>query len=102
MILVAIIGILTIIALPSYGDYKIKIKVAEAIQITSACKYIISEEVEAGFNNQSTINTCFQSNISDVVCWFQVMADEIYYIRINFYPHALKTNSPFLSVLISS
>lgn len=43
MIVVAIVGILATIALPEYEDYKIRAKMAEAIQNMSACRGSMTE-----------------------------------------------------------
>jgi prepilin-type N-terminal cleavage/methylation domain-containing protein len=71
MIVVAIIGILAAIAIPSYQDYIKRSKVTELINVSSAAKTSVSEYVvtngtwptsrtEAGF---STISTDFVSAI---------------------------------------
>lgn len=65
MIVVAIIGILAAIAIPSYQDYIKRSKVTELINVASAAKTSISEftitngtwpasRTEAGFSNVST------------------------------------------------
>ena len=45
MIVVAILGILAVIAIPAYNDYVIRSKVAELINVGSAAKTAISEYV---------------------------------------------------------
>lgn len=48
MIVVAIIGILAIIAVPEYKDYTIRAKVAEAIAATASCKTQVEEFATMG------------------------------------------------------
>ncbi|AXY58030.1 pilin [Acinetobacter chinensis] len=49
MIVVAIIGILSAIALPAYNDYVIRTKVSEVVMATSVCRTAISEASQSGF-----------------------------------------------------
>lgn len=48
MITVAIIGILTAIALPAYQDYAIRAKISEAVLAASVCRTSISEIYQSG------------------------------------------------------
>lgn len=45
MIVLAIIGLLTAIALPIYRDYTIKAKISEAIAVASSCKQVLTEMI---------------------------------------------------------
>lgn len=45
MIVVAIIGILAAIALPAYQDYTIRARVSEAVNVASAAKTTVSENI---------------------------------------------------------
>src|SRR5450830_748557 len=49
MIVVAIIGILAAVALPSYQDYTIRAKVSELVLAASAFKTSISEKAQTDF-----------------------------------------------------
>lgn len=92
LIVVAIIGVLATIALPAYEEYRIKAKIAEAIQIASRCKYHLSEQIEIDiYKNDSDL--CFQRNISDVTQWFQSTLDSAYAIRIDFNAKALNVKA---------
>lgn len=48
MIVVAIVGILSAVALPAYQDYSIRAKMAEAVLAASACRTSISEVYQSG------------------------------------------------------
>jgi type IV pilus assembly protein PilA len=48
MIIVAIIGILSAIALPAYQDYTIRAKMAEAVLAASSCRITITEAFQTG------------------------------------------------------
>jgi len=48
MIVVAIIGMLSAVALPAYQDYAIRSKLAEAVLMLSACRTSISEVYQGG------------------------------------------------------
>lgn len=48
MIVVAIIGILAAVALPAYRDYAIKARISEVILAATACKWDVTEVVQAG------------------------------------------------------
>jgi type IV pilus assembly protein PilA len=48
MIVVAIIGILSSVALPAYQDYSIRAKLAEAVLAASGCRTSISEVYQSG------------------------------------------------------
>lgn len=47
MIVIAIIGILAAIAIPTYQDYTIRAKVSEGLQIASAAKTAVAETFQA-------------------------------------------------------
>jgi type IV pilus assembly protein PilA len=48
MIVVAIIGILSAVALPAYQDYSVRAKMAEAVLAASSCRTTITEVYQAG------------------------------------------------------
>lgn len=48
MIVVAIIGILAAVAIPSYQEYTSKAKVSEGVLAASACRTVISEVYQSG------------------------------------------------------
>ncbi|MDH5535897.1 MAG: pilin [Betaproteobacteria bacterium] len=48
MIIVAIIGILSAVALPAYKDYAIRAKISEALLAASSCRTEITEAFAAG------------------------------------------------------
>ncbi|WP_430231052.1 pilin [Nitrosomonas communis] len=52
MIVIAIIGILAAVAIPSYQDYTIRARVSEALNIASAAKTTVSENIS---NNGGTV-----------------------------------------------
>ena len=66
MIAVAIVGILSAIAIPAYQDYTIRAKVTEIMQMAGTCKTSITEYFQsqgtfpkspvAGCSNQSSVN----------------------------------------------
>lgn len=47
MVVVAIVGVLASVALPSYQDYMVKAKVSELILAASPCRITISETVQS-------------------------------------------------------
>jgi type IV pilus assembly protein PilA len=47
MIVVAIVGILAVVALPAYQDYTARSKVSEAILAASSCRTVISELIQS-------------------------------------------------------
>ncbi len=59
MIVVAIIGILAAVAIPSYNDYTARAQVTEAVQLTSGLKVCISEGI-ADRGAAPTLATCGQ------------------------------------------
>jgi type IV pilus assembly protein PilA len=61
MIVVAIIGILAAIALPAYQDYTIRARVSEAVNVASAAKTTVSENIS---NNGGVMpaNACLGVN----------------------------------------
>jgi len=60
MIVVAIIGILAAVAIPSYNDYTARAQVSEAMNLTSGLKVCISEGV-SDRGTAPTLNTCGQT-----------------------------------------
>lgn len=57
MIVVAIIGILAAIAIPSYQDYTARAQVSEAVNLTAAFKTSVSEAYQTQGSIPSTITT---------------------------------------------
>ena len=68
MIVVAIIGILAAVAIPSYNDYTARAQVTEAVQLTSGLKVCISEGI-ADRGAAPTLANCGQTTATpaDVV-----------------------------------
>lgn len=60
MIVVAIIGILAAVAIPSYNDYTARAQVTEAVQLTSGLKVCISEGI-ADRGAAPTLANCGQN-----------------------------------------
>jgi type IV pilus assembly protein PilA len=60
MIVVAIIGILAAVAIPSYNDYTARAQVSEAMNLTSGLKVCISEGI-SDRGTAPTLNTCGQT-----------------------------------------
>ena len=56
MIVVAIIGILAAVALPSYQQYTVKAKVSELILAASQCRTAIAETYQTGANSTPSAN----------------------------------------------
>lgn len=54
MIVVAIIGILAIIALPEYKEYQARAKISEAILATSPCRTMMTEAIALGVKSKAT------------------------------------------------
>lgn len=50
MIVVAIIGILSAIALPAYHDYSVRMKVTEGLSLSHAAKTVVSTEVASAID----------------------------------------------------
>ena len=59
MIVVAIIGILAAVAIPSYNDYTARAQVSEAMNLTSGLKVCLSEGI-SDRGTAPTLNTCGQ------------------------------------------
>ena len=53
MIVIAIIGILTALAIPFYNNYTGRAKVSEAVQAASRCKNAISEVADTGVTSNA-------------------------------------------------
>jgi len=66
MIVVAIIGILAAVAIPSYNDYTARAQVTEAIQLTSGLKVCISEGI-ADAGTPPSLPNCGYDGGSDTV-----------------------------------
>jgi type IV pilus assembly protein PilA len=64
MIVVAIIGILAAVAIPSYNDYTARAQVTEAIQLTSGLKVCVSEGI-ADSGSAPTLPDCGYEGGSD-------------------------------------
>ena len=60
MIVVAIIGILAAVAIPSYNDYTARAQVSEAMNLTSGLKVCLSEGI-SDRGTAPTLNTCGQT-----------------------------------------
>ena len=72
MIVVAIVGILAALAIPSYQDYTVRAKVSEVLHLASRDKAMISEY----YNSQGSMPTEAQSGIN-------VAADQSEYLTAN-------------------
>ncbi|WHR56681.1 pilin [Acinetobacter haemolyticus] len=59
MIVVAIIGVLSAIALPAYNDYVIRSKVSEVVMATSVCRAAVTEASQSGFISAPTTGSEF-------------------------------------------
>nr|WP_322782735.1 pilin [Acinetobacter sp. NIPH 298] len=59
MIVVAIVGILSSIALPAYNDYVIRSKVSEVVMATSVCRAAVTEASQSGFISAPTTGNEF-------------------------------------------
>lgn len=69
MIVVAIIGILSAIAVPAYQDYTIRSRVTEALTVGSEGKAIITENLAAHATDSCLgINTQPVGHISSIIC----------------------------------
>ena len=62
MIAIAIVGILTSLAIPAYQDYTIRAKVSEALQIAASAKFAVSEYYVSNGDLPSNMT---QAGISD-------------------------------------
>jgi type IV pilus assembly protein PilA len=56
MVVVAIIGILSAIAIPSFSDYTVRSKMAEVVLATSACRSQITEVYQSGVSTLPLAN----------------------------------------------
>ena len=65
MIVVAIIGILAAVAIPSYNDYTARAQVTEAVQLTSGLKVCLSESI-ADSGSAPSLKNCGYEDGSDV------------------------------------
>lgn len=59
MIVVAIIGTLSAIALPAYNDYVVRTKVAEVVMATAVCRTAVTEASQSGFKSAPTTGAEF-------------------------------------------
>lgn len=57
MIVVAIIGILSAVALPAYQDYTIRARVVEGMNLASSAKHLVGSEVNTGTELSSLSST---------------------------------------------
>ena len=60
MIVVAIIGILAAVAIPSYNDYTARAQVTEAVQLTSGLKVCLSEGIADAGAAPSLVNCGYE------------------------------------------
>ncbi|WP_333976201.1 pilin [Acinetobacter colistiniresistens] len=79
MVVVAIIGILSTIALPAYYDYVIRSKVSEVVMATAVCRAAVTEASQSGFISAPITGAEFScgaaSNASNKVAIIAVNAD---------------------------
>lgn len=59
MIVVAIVGILSAIALPAYNEYVVRSKVSEVVMATSVCRTAVTEASQSGFISTPTTGAEF-------------------------------------------
>lgn len=59
MIVVAIVAILSAIALPAYNDYVIRTKVSEVVMATAVCRTAVTEASQSGFTSPPTTGSEF-------------------------------------------
>jgi type IV pilus assembly protein PilA len=72
MIVVAIIGILAAVALPSYQDYTIRARVSEAVLATSQCRAAVSEMYQTGTSAITANNWgCGETSVGPVTQYVQ-------------------------------
>ena len=64
MIVVAIIGILSAVALPSYQNYVTRTKVSEVIMATAICKTSVTEASQSGLSDTPITGSEFGCNLT--------------------------------------
>ncbi|WP_277559497.1 pilin [Acinetobacter beijerinckii] len=67
MIVVAIVGILSAIALPAYNDYVVRSKVSEVVMAAAVCRTAVTEASQSGFILPPTTGAEFSCGTSSGV-----------------------------------
>jgi type IV pilus assembly protein PilA len=78
MIVVAIIGILAALALPSYQDYTIRARVSEAVLASSQCRTAVSEMYQVGTATITANNWgCGETTTGPVTQYVQTITTDV-------------------------
>ena len=88
LIVVAIIGILSAVALPSYMNYVARASMSEVILAMAVCKNSITEASQTGFNTEPTTGDVFSCQASShKVAALSVDKDGVVSIQTQNVPH---------------
>ncbi len=88
LIVVAIIGILSAVALPSYMNYVARASMSEVILAMAVCKNSITEASQTGFNTEPTTGDVFSCQASShKVAALSVDKDGVVSIQTQNIPH---------------